>query len=198
MTISVPGLYIAIVAFHHEMLPTSLLINITMERKNVPLPAAMEAFIMLVVFDILRETGIRMPSNVGQALSIVGALVVGQAAVAAKLVAAPMIIVVALTGITSLLVPKMNAPVIYARVLLLILSSSFGLLGLMVGFSFIFIHMLNLYSFGVPQLSLPGSLQYQEVKDTFIRAPWWQMITRTKNISQDRIRMKTKNGGGHD
>jgi len=103
LTIGVSGIYIAIVAFHHEMLPTPFLINIAAERQSVPLPAAIEAFIMLVVFDILRETGIRMPSNVGQALSIVGALVIGQAAVEAKMVAAPMIIVVGVTRACDLL-----------------------------------------------------------------------------------------------
>ncbi|HMM05090.1 MAG TPA: spore germination protein [Clostridiales bacterium] len=178
LTISVPGFYIAIVAFHHEMMPLQLFISITAERQSVPLPAALEAVVMLLVFDIIRETGVRMPSNIGQAFSIVGALVIGQAGVEAKLVAAPMIIIIGLTGITSLLVPKMNASVIYIRVFLLILASTFGLFGLILGLSCVFIHMLNLRSFGIPQLSLVGKLRYQDVKDTYGRAPWWQMIQR--------------------
>lgn len=197
MTISVPAVYVAVVAYHHEILPTTLLTSITIERKSVPLPAALEAFIMLLVFDILRETGLRMPTNIGQALSIVGALVIGQAAVDAKLVAAPMIIVVAITGITSLLVPKMNAPIIYTRIFLLLLATSFGLYGFMLGVSCVVIHLLNLHSLGVPQVSTSGSLQFQEVKDTFIRAPWWKMITRRKEISDDRVRMKKDSGGSH-
>ncbi len=197
LTVTVPGFYIAIVAFNQEMLPTSLLINITAERKNVPLPAAVEAFIMLIVFDILRETGIRMPTDIGQALSIVGALVIGQAAVDAKLVAAPMIIVVATTGITSLLVPKMNAPVIYVRLFLLFLASTFGLFGFVLGSSVVMIHILNLYSFGIPQVTVSGSLQSQEIKDTFIRVPWAQMITRPKAIAREKVRMKAGNGGNH-
>lgn len=197
LTISVPGFYVAVVAYHHEMLPTSLLTSIAIERKSVPLPAALECIIMLFVFDILRETGIRMPTNVGQALSIVGALVIGQAAVDAKLVAAPMIIVVAITGITSLLVPKMNAPVIYVRVFLLLLATSFGLYGFMLGLCCVMIHLMNLYSFGIPQISTSGSLQFQELKDTFIRAPWWTMITRTKFVARDRVRMKKGSGGNH-
>jgi len=148
--------------------------------------------IMLIVFDILRETGIRMPTNIGQALSIVGALVIGQSAVEAKLVAAPMIIVVAITGITNLLVPKLNAPVIYIRFALLLLSSTFGFFGLVAGLSCVLIHLLNLGSFGVPHLTFSGGFRYQDLKDTFIRAPWWQMLFRPKHVTQDRLRMKQK------
>ncbi|MDF1493881.1 spore germination protein [Caproiciproducens sp. CPB-2] len=202
LTIGVPALYVAIVAFQQQMLPTQLLISIASSRKSVPLPAAAEAFIMLAVFDILRETGIRMPSNIGQPLSIVGALVIGQAAVDASLVAAPMIIVVALTGITGLLVPKMNAPVIYTRVFLLAMATCFGLFGFVLGSSAVLIHILNLHSFGVSQLHFNGSLQFQEIKDTFIRAPWWEMLTRTKSMTNNLVRMKSSpgesNGGNHE
>ncbi len=185
MTIAVPGLYIAVVAFQHEMLPSPLLINITAERQSVPLPAAVEAFIMLIVFDILRETGVRMPTNVGQALSIVGALVIGQAAVEAKLVASPMIIVVAITGITNLLVPKLNAPVIYIRLFVLVLSSMFGFFGLTMALSLVLIHLISLTSFGVPSVSLDGHLSLSRVKDIAIRAPWWDMVTRPDELAQD-------------
>ena len=202
LTIGVPALYVAIVAFQQQMLPTQLLISIASSRKSVPLPAAAEAFIMLAVFDILRETGIRMPSNIGQPLSIVGALVIGQAAVDAKLVAAPMIIVVALTGITGLLVPKMNAPVIYTRLFLLSMATCFGLFGFVLGLSAVLIHILNLHSFGIPQLTFRGALQFQEIKDTFIRAPWWDMLTRTKSMTNNLVRMKSSpgesNGGKHE
>lgn len=191
LTITVPGFYISIVAFHHEMLPTPLLINIANERQGVPLPAAAEAFIMLIVFDILRETGVRMPSNIGQALSIVGALVIGQAAVEAKLVAAPMIIIVGLTGITALLVPKMNAPIIFVRMFILMGASVMGLFGMVLTLSALFIHMLNLDSFGVSQLTPSAKLQFQDVKDKMIRAPWWTMIRRPVKIGQDTVRQKT-------
>jgi len=185
MTISVPGLYIAVVAFQHEMLPSPLLINIAAERSSVPLPAAVEAFVMLIVFDILRETGIRMPTNIGQALSIVGALVIGQAAVDAKLVASPMIIVIAITGITNLLVPKLNAPVIYIRLFVLLMASMFGFFGLTMALSLVLIHIITLYSFGIPSVSLDGELSLRRVKDIAIRAPWWDMVTRPEAIASD-------------
>ncbi|SBW10895.1 putative membrane protein [uncultured Eubacteriales bacterium] len=188
LTITVPGLYVAIVGFHHEMLPFQLFVNITSERTSVPLPAAVEAFAMILVFDILKEAGARMPSNVGQALSIVGALVIGQAAVEAKLVAAPMIIVVALTGITSMLTPRLSASAIYIRLGLLALASTFGFFGLLVGLSILLIHIINLRSFGVPEVMLTGELRHQDLKDTVMRAPWWQMQLRPE-IAADRDRM---------
>jgi spore germination protein KA len=191
LTISVPALYISIAAFHHEMYPLQLFLSIAAERNSVPLPAALEVFIMLILFDILRETGARVPSTIGEALSIVGALVVGQAAVEARLVAAPMVIVVALTSITGLLVPKLNAPAVYLRMGLLLLSTMFGFYGLLVGASCVITHLLNLYSCGVPNVMLSKKLQYQNVKDTFIRAPWWQMIRRP-GFAANRIRQNRK------
>lgn len=189
LTITVPAFYIAIVAYHKEMLPTSLFINIAIERQSAPLPAALEAFIMLIVFDIIKETGVRMPNNIGQALSIVGAIVIGQAAVSAKLVAAPMIIVVAFTGITSLLVPRLNAPVIVLRFGLLILASSLGLFGLIIGMSLLVIHILNLKSFGIPEANPAATYKFQNVKDILFRAPWWKMAKRPKQLSANQTRI---------
>jgi len=194
MAVIVPALYIAVVAFHHEMVPTSLFINIARERQNVPLPAALEAFLLLITFDILKETGVRMSSSVGHTLSIVGALVVGQAAVEARLVAAPMIIVVAATGITSLLVPKMSSAVIIARYLLLLAATMMGYLGVVLGMMALAIHILNLSSFGIPQVLSNRRVRFQSFKDTYIRAPWWKMILRPRFIATDRVRMKQEDG----
>lgn len=183
ITCTLPSLYIAIVAFHHEMIPTSLFLNIAMERQTVPLPASIEAFVMLIVFEILRETGVRMPTGVGQALSIVGAIVVGQAAVEAKLVAAPMIIVVGMTGITSLLIPKMNAAGIYLRFSTLILSSMFGFFGFIIASTYWIIHLLNLQSFGVNQVDFLEAGWTKKAKDNLIRMPWNTLNMRPFDIA---------------
>jgi spore germination protein KA len=198
LTLTVPSIFIVIVAFHHEILPTTLLINVARERLGVPLPAGLEAILMLIMFDILKETGIRMPSGIGQALSIVGALVIGQAAVEAKLVAAPMVVIIATTAISGLLVPKLNAPVIYIRLILLGLSATLGLLGLILGLVGLLIHLLNLHSFGIPQLTTIDSLKYQEVQDTFIRGPWWKMINRPAILSKNKKRMSKDDRGDCD
>ena len=192
ITVLVPAIYIATVAFHQEMLTEPLLFSIAIERQSVPLPAAVEALVMLLAFEILRETGLRMQNNVGQALSIVGALVVGQAAVEAQLVAAPMIIIVALTGITSLLVPKMNSSILIMRFGILLLASCFGFTGVVVGFALCLIHVLTLYSFGVWQLCPTSKLSWQSIKDTAVRVPWWQMITQPQPFSGNKIRQKEK------
>lgn len=190
ITVLLPAFYVAIVAFHHEMMPTPLLTSITLERRNVPLPAAVEAFIMLIMFEIIRETGIRMPSNIGQALSIVGALVIGQAAVEANLIAAPMIILVAVTAITGLLIPRLNGPAIIVRFSLLLISSMFGLYGFILGVSVLIIHLLKLNSFGVSQMTPLGDFKFQDVKDTFIRAPWQYMNKRTEKIAKNIKRLQ--------
>lgn len=188
LTVIVPGFYIAIMAFHQEMLPLQLLMRVALERQSVPLPAALEALIMLLVFDILRETGIRMPANIGQALSIVGALVIGQAAVEASLVAAPMIIMVAATGITGLLVPKLNSPIIFWRLILLLMASAFGFFGLTIGISLLLIHVNRLTSFGVEHVTLKGSFHPQNIKDILVRVPWPAMLERPEGLSDNRVR----------
>jgi spore germination protein KA len=198
LTTTVPSLYISVVAFHHEMIPTNLIISISSARKTVPLPAAVECVIMLGVFELIKETGARMPTNTGQALSIVGALVIGEAAVQARLVAAPMIIVVSITGISSLIIPKMSAAVIYMRILLLILSTMFGFYGFILGSAVIVIHVLNLRSFGIPQVALSGYIRFQNVKDIAIRVPWFRMNLRPKMLSDNPVRMVTDDAQSED
>lgn len=191
ITVYMPAFYIAIVAYHHEMLPPSLLINVAIERSNVPLPASVEAFVMLVIFEILRETSVRMQANVGQALSILGALVIGQAAVEANLVAAPLLIVVAITGITSLLVPKMNASILWVRFFLLILAACFGFLGFIMGSVVVLAHVLDLHSFGVWQFDFLDHIETpQETKDILFRAPWQWMKDRPVGLSDHRRRQR--------
>ena len=189
LTITVPAMYIAIVAYHQEMLPTNLMINIATDSHNVPLPAALEALILLVMFDILRETGVRMSSRVGQALSIVGALVVGQAAVEAKLIAAPMLIIVALTGITSLLVPKLNTSVIFIRVGILLPTAFLGLLGFTVSLTATLINILTLKSCGISQMTRDDRYSSQANKDSLIRMPWKDMIERPAFLTNNHERM---------
>ncbi|MGE5455857.1 MAG: spore germination protein [Ignavibacteriales bacterium] len=191
LTVTLPALYIATVAYHQEMLPSPLLIMVTAERQSVPLPAALELAIMLIVFDILRETGARIPQNVGQSVSVLGAIVIGQAAVEAKLVAAPVIILVAFTGITSLLVQKLNSPIIYARIFLFLLASTLGLFGFIIGISILLIHILNLKSFDISQVNIKGGFKYQENKDIAFRSPWWHMLKRPKILSNNTTRMKS-------
>lgn len=175
-----PSLYVAVLTYHHEMVPTSLLISIASSRETVPFPALVEALIMELTFEGLREAGIRLPKQVGSAVSIVGALVIGQAAVQAGIVSAPMVMVVAITGIASFTIPRYSAGITFRllRFPMIIVAGTLGLLGIMLGIIFIITHLCTLRSFGVPYLSPMAPMKYREMKDVLIRAPWWKLNTR--------------------
>lgn len=180
MSFILPSLYVALLTFHHEMVPTSLLISMASSREAVPFPALVEAMIMEVTFEALREAGVRLPKQVGAAVSIVGALVIGQAAVQAGLVSAPMVIVVAITGIASFMIPHYIAGISIRllRFPMMLLAGTLGLLGIMLGIITVVVHLCSLRSLGVPYLSPVGPLKTSELKDTIIRAPWWLMDSR--------------------
>lgn len=179
---SLPSVYTALVTYHQEMIPTPLLLSISALREGLPFPTIVEALVMLLAFEILRVGGIRLPTPLGSSISFVGALIIGQAAVQARIISAPMVIVVALTGITNFLMPKMVGPLIIVRTAFLILSSFLGLYGYIFGVIGLFIHLMSMRSFGIPYTLNLGSIRPQEVKDTSIRAPWWLMYYRPRLI----------------
>lgn len=181
-----PSLYIAITTFHQEMIPTTLLISLAAQREGTPFPAIVEAFIMEITFEVLREAGVRMPRAIGSAVSIVGALVLGQAAVQAGLVSAAMVIVVSFTAIANFVIPSMNmaAASRLIRFGMMILGGTFGLFGIMSGLMFMLIHLAGLRSFGIPYLLPVSPLSISNLKDVFFRAPWWEMSKRPELISE--------------
>jgi spore germination protein KA len=178
----VPSFYIALTTFHQEMLPTTLLISLQAQREGIPFPAFIEALIMEVTFEILREAGIRMPRAVGNAISIVGALVIGEAAVQAGLISPSMVIVVAITAISSFIFPSYNMA-ISIRMLrfgMMGLAASFGLIGMIMGTIALVLHLCSIRSFGVSYLAPVGPLNMQDQKDTLIRLPLKKLFTRPK------------------
>lgn len=190
ISIDLPALYVALVTFHPEILPTPLLISIAQARQGVPFPSVLEMLVMLVVFEMLRESGARMPGIMGQALSIVGALVIGQAAVQAKIVSAPIIIIIAFTGIAGLMNIKIKGFTILIRFIMLAFVTILGLYGFLFGNIALLIHLFNIDSFGIPIMANNSARELQEFKDTYIRAPWWKMTKRPKGISSDSVRQK--------
>lgn len=183
-TTSIPAIYLSLVTYHQELIPTPLLLSISSARDSVPFPTILEIVIMLLIFDLLREGGIRLPQPVGAAISIVGALVIGEAAVAAKIVSAPIVIVIALTGISVFLIYQMKGGIIYTRIVLLLFSASLGLFGYMFGIICLFIHLMSMKSFGIPYMLNFAALNKQDVRDTTLRAPWWYMNYRPKLIGK--------------
>ncbi|CAM4405808.1 spore germination protein KA [Paenibacillus endophyticus] len=189
-----PSIYIAITTFHQEMIPTPLLINFAAQREGIPFPAFVEAILMEVTFEILREAGVRMPRAVGQAVSIVGALVIGQAAVEAGLVGPTMVIIVSITAISNFVIPSysLGISVRMMRFILMMLAASFGLFGILVGIIALVLHLCSLRSFGIPYMSPFGPLDMEDQNDNLIRLPHWLQHRRPRYISQgNEIREKS-------
>ncbi len=194
LAVLLPAVYLAVTIFHPNLLPAAFYASISAARSGVPFPSAAECLILVFIFEILRETGIRMQQSVGHALSIVGGLVVGQAAVDANLVSAPLLIVVALSGIAGLMVPRLKAAVVYSKIFLIILTSFLGVFGLFTGITLLHIHLYSLKSFSVDYLDTVSVFSKSTLKDTVIRAPWWNMLKRPLSITKDVIRQRRKNG----
>jgi len=186
ISIIAPAAYIAATTFHQEMIPTQLLIAVAAQREAVPFPAFVEALIMEVTFEILREAGIRMPRAVGSAISIVGALVIGQAAVQAGIVSPAMTIVVAMTAIASFATPSfaMAISARLVRFVFMIAAATFGFYGIILGIIMLTIHLSGLRSFGVPYMTPMAPFILKENADTFFRLPWWALKRRPQLISE--------------
>lgn len=190
-----PALYIAITTFHQEMIPTTLIISLAAQREGIPFPAIIEAFMMELTFDVLREAGVRMPRAIGPAISIVGALVLGQAAVQAGLVSAAMVIVVSFTAICNFVIPSIaiaNA-VRLIRFQMMLAAGILGLFGIMSLMIILLIHMAGLRSFGVPYLSPVAPMKPKYFKDIFIRVPIWLMQIRPKVGANKETRRQAPN-----
>ncbi|OLO39205.1 hypothetical protein BTR23_09120 [Alkalihalophilus pseudofirmus] len=187
-----PGIYVAVITYHHDMIPTNLMFSVAAAREPIPFPAIVEVLIMEITFEALREAGIRLPRIVGQAVSILGALVIGTAAVEAGIVSAPMVIIVSLTGIASFTIPKFNLAISIRmlRFPIMFFASLLGIFGIMVCTMFIALHLCKLRSFGVPYLSGFAPYNTDEQKDILIRAPRWAMTFRPSSYARRQKRMK--------
>jgi spore germination protein KA len=171
------------------MIPTSMAIAIAAQRENVPFPAFVEALIMEVAFEILREAGLRLPRAVGQAVSIVGALVIGQAAVQAGFVSPVMVIVVSITAIANFATPVF-AMAIAARLIrfvLMALAALLGFYGMMLGLLFMTIHLCSLRSFGIPYMMPIAPFNLGNQQDVFVRFPFWALKNRPAFISKGNV-----------
>ncbi len=198
ITLLGPSLFIAFISFHPELIPTPLLINLAAQRQAIPFPVIIEALLMEFTFEVLREAGVRMPRPVGQAVSIVGALVLGEAAVSAGIVSSAMVIVVAATAIASFTIPhySMTDAVRLLRFIMMILASTFGLYGIGLGVILLVSHTVSLRSFGIPYLAPFAPLIVEDQKDAILRIPQPFMGKRPRLISQNKTnRIDSKKGG---
>ena len=179
LAVFLPGLYVSLSQFHHEMIPTPLLATIISTKENVPFPIILEVLLMELSFELMREGGIRIPGIIGQTLGIVGALILGQAAVAAGLVSPILIIIVAVTGIGSFVVPNYSLALglRITRFIFLLFGAVMGFYGIAVGLTILGAMACSMKSFGVPFLS-PVSPKTKSGSDTIIRYPLWMQRYR--------------------
>ncbi len=192
-----PAMYIAVTAFHPQMLPSKLSMSIAANRANVPFPSVLEAIIMELTLEILREAGVRLPGPIGATIGIVGGLVIGQAAVEAGIVGPIMVIVVAVTAISSFAIPRYNLAIglRLLRFFMIIASGILGLYGIMLVTIMLLIHLCSLKSFGIPYLAPYTTYirKYTDLKDTFIKAPLPSMHTRPTSANPNqKIRMRDR------
>ena len=198
ITALLPALYISVTAFHPDMLPLNLVLSITKSRTGVPFPAFVEAILMVFTMELLQEAGIRLPRVVGQTVSIVGGLVLGQAAVQAGIVSPIMVIVISLTAVSAFTVPdySLGLALRLTRIPFIILAVTLGAFGVAIGLLVGLIYIASLKSFGVCYLD-PISTHYpSDWKDSIIRGPLWSMKKRPLSLKpEDPIRIGIRGKG---
>ena len=191
-----PAAFVAVTTFHQEMVPTTLIVAIAAQRESVPFPAFVEALLMEITFEILREAGIRLPKAIGSAVSIVGALVIGQAAVQASIVSPAMVIIVSMTAIASFATPSFDMAISarLIRFLFMIGAATFGFYGIILIFLMMVVHLTSLRSFGVPYMAPLAPFIPVNNKDTFVRLPWWTLRQRPRLMSANTVRQGAQQG----
>lgn len=181
--LALPGLYIALLNFHPSMIPTSLAVSLASAREGIAFPAVVELVIMELEFELLREAGVRLPGAIGHTIGIVGGLIIGQAAVSAKLISPMVVIIVAITSIACFAVPDYALTTAFRllKYVVIIFSATLGLYGFLISLLLIMTHLVTLRSFNIPYLSpyVSGELnEYNDWKDTVFRLPLFMQNKR--------------------
>lgn len=188
IALTLPSIYIALSTFHPELIPTVLLLAVLNAREGIPLPAFFEALLMEFFFELMREAGVRLPRPVGSAVSIVGALVIGDAAISAGIASPIMVIVVALTGIASFSIPQYGIA-ISLRILrfpLMVSAAVMGGFGMMICFLFILLHICKLRSLGQPYLAPLAPLRLPEIRDVLLRIPLKTLLRKPRDLHKQK------------
>jgi spore germination protein len=193
ISLTAPALYVAITSFHTDIIPTKLAYAIAASREGVPFPAFIEAIIMELFLALLMEAVVRLPRPIGATIGIVGGLIIGQSAVSAGIVSPIMIIIVAITAITTFVTPNYEVTTAFrlVRITLIISSTILGLYGIVIGLIILLIHLVRMKSFGIPYLAPAVDTNIVDLKDMYIRAPISALKKRPKYMKTiDKIRQK--------
>jgi spore germination protein len=184
ISLFLPAFYVSLISFHQGLIPTRLVIFAAATREGIPFPALIEALLMEITLEILREAGVRLPKSIGQAVGIVGGLVIGEAATNAGIVSPVMVIIVALTAVSSFSVPQYTIGISMRilRFLIIFAAGVFGLYGVMLSFMMIIANLAKLKSFGIDYMSPQAPLRLRDMKDFFLRLPMTAMKKRPKAL----------------
>lgn len=184
ISVMLPGLYVAIGSFHQSLLPVQLLYTLAQSEEGTPFDLMTEALLMQVIYEILREAGLRAPKQIGSSLNIVGAFLIGQAAVSAGLIGAPMVIIVALTATTSLVVPTLYEPGVLLRFAYIITAGISGFYGLTLLSTLVLMHVCSMKIYDIPYTAPVAPLGVYSMRDVVVRAPW-KILSHRKVRVQD-------------
>lgn len=177
---TLPSIYLTFIKFNAELIPIDFVVPIVQSRTGIPLTPFLEIITMELLVEFLREGGLRLPSKIAQTISIVGGIIISDAAVQARVVSPSTLLIVGITTISSFLIPgqEMSFSIRLIRFPMLVLSNIMGIFGIATGYILLLVHLLSLKSFGVPYLTFFKS----DLKDYLIRAPLWQMNNRPAAI----------------
>lgn len=189
ITVLTPGIYIALTTFNQEMIPLELLTSFASQRSTVPFPAFFEAILMFVSFEILRESDYRIPNVSNSALSIVGALILGEAAVNAGIVSPIMIIIVAITAISALVIvePELSNAVKWYRILFMLGGTTIGIFGIFIVFIIFTTNLCSINSYG-KSFTMPFTPINSDIKNSIIKFPLLKRNKRNKYLTNNIIR----------
>ena len=182
MSIALPGFYVATGTFHQELIPTSLMFTIASAEATTPFSLMEEALLVLVLYEIMREAGIRLPKMIGHAVSIICALVIGDAVVNAGLVGTPMLVVIAVTAIASYVIYPLYESISVLRILFIILGGFTGIYGIVLGTCVICVNIAALNPYGVPYSAPVSPLNMKSLGDIFYRESWRKLANRKVRV----------------
>lgn len=177
-----PGIYVAIVTFHPELLPETLLVKVAQAEAGTPFPIAAEALVIHLIYEIMREAGLRVPRSLSHAVSIVGALVIGDTAVSAGLIGAPTLFIVAMTALSGYVTPDLYQSIAICRFLFIVIGGIAGLWGIMLGFGFVIVNICAESIYGMPFSAPISPFSLRGMRDVIIRASWKILGKRTEKV----------------
>lgn len=184
IAVFLPGLYTAFAQFHPEYFHTGLLIKTSEALTDTPLTVTLEVILITFVYEIMREAGLRIPKPLGHAVSIVGALVIGESAVSAGIISATTLMVVATAAICSYVTPALYPPIMLLRFAFVIIGGALGLWGIVLSTSVLLVHMCSKTSLGVPYMSSLAPFSFRRMRDVFVRLNWKKLSKHTIEVQK--------------